>query len=85
MSNNGCVWHAVLEQCNLDCFVFLYNPVLYGSSFVQDSSPVAQQREARGEGWVGVFGGGGGSHFEKGDMLMALTAESSDSTLRNFT
>ena len=37
----------------------------------------------------GVRGGciwaGGGSHFEKGDMLMALTAESSDSTLRNFT
>ena len=63
VSNNGSVRNAVLEQCDLDCFVFLYNPLSFGTSFVQESSPVAQQREARGWGWVDVFffflGGGG--------------------------
>lgn len=77
MSNGGSVRRVVCEQRDVDWFesVLLSS---FGSSFVQDSSPVAQQREARGWGSLR-------SHFEKTDMLMDLTAESPGFALRNFT
>lgn len=74
-TRNESFWDVAGEQCDLDSCesIFLYNLPFFCPGLISCGSV-----EEGGMGWVR-------SHFEKADMLMALTAESPGFALRNFT